>query len=223
MEASGVFFLCLLLHGTEGKIAWIDQENEPQCAIFSRFDYELKVVQKLGEFENLYKEQTKVNEEQKKTNEDLRTELRNIKEGMKDHHLDTFPDTVVAFLAVLDASISIGSNQIIVFERVITNIGQAYSSQTGVFTAPVDGIFLFTTTLLTENNKEIWCYVMLNGKDVARINERGTDGRHGSGSQTVILQLNEGDEVDVRNSKYLFALQGGAYGSFAGFLIKEQK
>ena len=77
MEESGIFFVCLLLpHGTEGKVAWIDQENEPQCAIFSRFDYELKVVQKLGEFEDLYKEQ-------KKTNEDLRAEIRNIKEEIK--------------------------------------------------------------------------------------------------------------------------------------------
>lgn len=106
--------------------------------------------------------------------------------------MDTAPDTAVAFLAVLDASLSLGSGQIIVFERAITNIGQAYSSHTGVFTAPVDGIYQFTATLLTGNDKEIWCNVMLNGRNVANINERGTGDRHGSGSQLVILQLKEG-------------------------------
>ena len=91
MKISEVVVVCLLLfHATETKFPWISQEEEPQCVIYSRFDYEVKVVQKLGVYENLFEDQKKINDEQKQRNEeqereigDLRTELKNIKEEIK--------------------------------------------------------------------------------------------------------------------------------------------
>lgn len=226
MKISDVVVVCLLLfHATETKFPWISQEEEPQCVIYSRFDYEVKVVQKLGVYENLFEDQKKINDEQKQRNEeqereigDLRTELKNIKEEIKENHSE---DTKIAFFAVLSGGgQSIGSGQTIIFDDAVTNIGQAYDFYTGVFTAPKDGVYQFTATLLTSNDKEIWCHIMLNGNTVANINERGTGNRHGSGSQAVILQLKEGDRIYVKNSGAASALWGEGYSSFTGFLMQ---
>ena len=99
----------------------------------------------------------------------------------------------IAFFAVLRGSAySINAGQTIIFDDAITNNGQAYESHIGVFTAPKDGVYQFTATLLTSGNTEIWCNIMQNGNAVARINERSAGTRHGSGSQAVILNLKEG-------------------------------
>lgn len=226
MKISEVVVVCLLLfHATETKFPWISQEEEPQCVIYSRFDYEVKVVQKLGVYENLFEDQKKINDEQKQRNEeqereigDLRTELKNIKEEIKENHSE---DTKIAFFAVLSGGgQSIRSGQTIIFDDAVTNIGQAYDSHIGVFKALKDGIYQFTVTLLTDQNKEVWCYIMLNTNVVAKINERSAGSRHGSGSQTVILQLKEGDRIYVKNSDTASALWGDGYSSFTGFLMQ---
>ena len=59
-------------------------------------------------------------------------------------------ETPVAFLATLaDHAESLGADQIIAFENVITNVGDAYNSHAGVFIAPVSGIYVFSTSIMS--------------------------------------------------------------------------
>ncbi|XP_052782456.1 complement C1q tumor necrosis factor-related protein 3-like [Mya arenaria] len=56
----------------------------------------------------------------------------------------------VAFLATLTNHIThAGALQPIAFNRVVTNVGGAYNVHLGSFVAPVSGIYVFSTTLLS--------------------------------------------------------------------------
>jgi len=59
-------------------------------------------------------------------------------------------ETPVAFFATLTSHIvHAGQNQIIAFDRVVTNVGNAYNPHVGAFTAPASGIYVFSVSLLS--------------------------------------------------------------------------
>ena len=102
-------------------------------------------------------------------------------------------NTVAFFATVKLMSLNhLGSHQNIVFEDVVTNIGNAYNNHHGVFIAPVSGLYLITTSVRSGSNMEYWAEVVVNGTVIVRLNERGTDNRHGSGAQTIIIALKKG-------------------------------
>lgn len=99
----------------------------------------------------------------------------------------------VAFFATLGVKSidNVNVNQNIPFDDIVTNIGNGYNN--GIFTAPVDGIYLITTSILSRQNMEFWVDIQKNGQTIVRLNEIGSDGRHGSASHTVILSLHTGN------------------------------
>ena len=100
----------------------------------------------------------------------------------------------IAFFATVGAKRlgKTGAGQIIVFEQVVTNVGSAYNSDHGLFTAPMPGLYQFSSTIMADNGREVWARLCLNNKPVAYIYARATNDRHDQGSQTIILQLKKG-------------------------------
>ena len=100
----------------------------------------------------------------------------------------------MAFFAIVERG-SLGrvrGDTNIIFESAVTNVGEAYDKSTGQFTAPFKGLYQFSSSIMADNDAEVWCRFTLNDRPVAYIYARGTDTRHAQGSQTVILQLKEG-------------------------------
>ena len=58
--------------------------------------------------------------------------------------------------------------QTIIFTETLYNYGDGYNSNTGVFTAPFAGTYLFTGHLCTEPSKYIHSGIEVDGKDVSR-------------------------------------------------------
>ena len=54
--------------------------------------------------------------------------------------------TPVAFHAELDKTVTIRTARVLFMKNIITNIGDGYNGQTGVFTAPVSGTYCFMAT-----------------------------------------------------------------------------
>ena len=50
--------------------------------------------------------------------------------------------------ARLTSNLAFGSSQTVIFDHEITNVGHAYNSGTGHFTAPYDGIYYCSSTFL---------------------------------------------------------------------------
>ncbi|KAJ8306996.1 hypothetical protein KUTeg_015080 [Tegillarca granosa] len=129
----------------------------------------------------------------------------------------------VAFTAQLSHDIGhLGSNEAIIFDKVVTNHGNGYESQTGHFTAPVAGIYHFTTTVMAYGDENVHIQIVKNGNEIARGYTSSIDFE--TSVAVVIVQMAAGDRVWVRHffDTTTPHIHGLGYTSFSGFLITSE-
>ncbi|CAC5380328.1 C1QL [Mytilus coruscus] len=63
---------------------------------------------------------------------------------------------------------NVGKDAIVVYNTVTTNLGGGYDKSTGVFTAPVEGLFFFAWTVLAIKGKNFYTHLNLNDILVAK-------------------------------------------------------
>ena len=87
-------------------------------------------------------------------------------------------------------------NQPIIFEAVKVNRGGGYNNQHGTFTAPVSGIYAFSTTLTVMPNNS-YHVAFVKGNATNKIGYIHTDQNNiwKLGSTTVFTHLNQNEEV----------------------------
>ncbi|XP_063427357.1 collagen alpha-1(X) chain-like [Mytilus trossulus] len=124
----------------------------------------------------------------------------------------------VGFTAVLTHDFSLGSYQTIPFDKVLTNKGNVYNPITGVFKAPVRGLYIFSATTHGVGST-VRTEIQKNGVQVAAMQTINFD----MGGHTVVLSLEEDDIVLVRNmdssSHTIHAGNDRYYSSFSGILV----
>uniref|UniRef100_A0A4W5QM90 C1q domain-containing protein n=1 Tax=Hucho hucho TaxID=62062 RepID=A0A4W5QM90_9TELE len=88
----------------------------------------------------------------------------------------------------------------LVYTRVITNIGKAYSPITGAFTAPVRGIYYirFTAAQHGRSSDYMGIYMLKNGQAIMSNYHYNSHGYWVHLSNGVLLELEEGDVVYMR-------------------------
>ncbi|XP_053397480.1 complement C1q tumor necrosis factor-related protein 3-like [Mercenaria mercenaria] len=108
--------------------------------------------------------------------------------------LTTVNEEPVAFFATLRKHmVNTGVHQVIPFENVITNVGNGYNPHAGDFRAPATGIYIFSVSLMTYHDSTSGDYaIRRNGTVVSSMYLRGE-----TGSQTVVYELNKGDDIAV--------------------------
>lgn len=95
--------------------------------------------------------------------------------------------------------VTLGSSQIVVFDQVITNIGQAYNPHTGIFTAPNDGIYFFACTFLRPPTAtQLHLQMVQNSTEISR-GHAATGGGSQAGSMNAVVYMHTGDVVKVRH------------------------
>ncbi|XP_053374319.1 uncharacterized protein LOC128546931 [Mercenaria mercenaria] len=58
---------------------------------------------------------------------------------------------------------NLGNNQPIVFDAIVTNVGQHYSPNTGVFTAPTNATFYFFASIMSHSGKALESEIVKKG------------------------------------------------------------
>ncbi|WAR11234.1 hypothetical protein MAR_036310 [Mya arenaria] len=133
--------------------------DEPKC--YSRFDYDEKMIEKMIRAEIKLEEFAKRMDLNDATVGDIKTDVRNkIQTAKEDVSMDlndfiqkyvansTGQLEKIAFYASLSDDISkTTASAPLVFNNVITNIGGGYEPSTGLFTAPTNGLFVFSLTV----------------------------------------------------------------------------
>lgn len=107
--------------------------------------------------------------------------------------------TEVAFHARLKPYVTLGSSQTVIFDQVITNIGNGYNQHTGHFTAPDDGIYFFACTFLRPHTgTQLHLQMVQNSTEISR-GHAATGGGSQEGSMNAVVYMHKGDVVKVRH------------------------
>ncbi|XP_076120638.1 cerebellin-1-like [Alosa pseudoharengus] len=130
----------------------------------------------------------------------------------------------VAFSAGLGSGYIVSGNTELnlVFTKIITNVGQAYSSTTGFFTAPVRGVYYFRFTVRDSLDSHYMTIMMYkNGERIIYLAEYDEDRYETYLSSGVTLQLEVGDVVNMRlpAGYRLYDYYSDNYSTFSGFLL----
>ncbi|XP_076581713.1 uncharacterized protein LOC143317442 [Chaetodon auriga] len=109
---------------------------------------------------------------------------------------------MIVFSAATGGSGALGpfnTGTTIVYRAVKTNIGDAYNKFTGIFTAPVEGIYYFTFFYHAGGEHAVGLNLMRNNQMVVTTYDHRTssDGAD-NGGNAAFLQLQRGDRVYVR-------------------------
>lgn len=106
------------------------------------------------------------------------------------------------------------------FPVVITNLGNGYDPNDGVFTAPTAGTYVFFVNIISYSSKTVSVKIILNGgRKVVSLAQSESSNPYNSGSNLAVLTLQKADRVWVSLN-----YGTGYYGSdpttsFSGFLI----
>ncbi|CAI5671850.1 unnamed protein product [Oreochromis niloticus] len=121
-----------------------------------------------------------------------------------------------------DAHIGPFNTDIIIdYKKVITNFGNAYSPVTGVFTAPVAGVYYFTIFYHGGRSYSHYLRIFKNTEMTVLTSDHKTesDGAD-NGGNAVFLQLQQGDQVYVSMAANTY-VWGADHTTFSGFLVTQ--
>lgn len=106
----------------------------------------------------------------------------------------------VAFHAYLstNAPVSSAVHYIIVFDKVVTNVGSGYHPHIGTFIAPRSGLYVFTWTIRPWGSRNHITELLVDNGVVHVIYLHPINGVDCSVTGTVVVQVNQGNDVLVR-------------------------
>ncbi|KAM9335373.1 complement C1q-like protein 4 [Symphorus nematophorus] len=112
------------------------------------------------------------------------------------------------------------TDKTLIYNTVVTNIGDAYNQSTGVFAAPVTGVYYFTFFYHAGGHQATQLKLMKNSEFIVRTSDhRSGSDTADNGGNAAFLELQEGDQVYVRMtaSSHVWAAEHST--SFSGFLV----
>ncbi|XP_060600017.1 uncharacterized protein LOC132753554 [Ruditapes philippinarum] len=133
----------------------------------------------------------------------------------------------VAFTAYLDHPLTgLNPGMTIKCNRIITNHGNVYNTFTGIFTAPVSGIYFITYTIEC-NHRKTNVQLMKDGVNivdaVVHADPYSTDYRQAMSTNSAVIEVTAGQslwlETIYDNDAELVSLENYRYVTFTGFLL----
>nr|XP_034302848.1 uncharacterized protein LOC117680427 [Crassostrea gigas] len=127
--------------------------------------------------------------------------------------------TSVGFTVGVTSPSSTWSGNILVFPHVVTNNGNGYNPNTGKFTAPTDGTYVFFVAVNTYGKNFIYLDIVLNGSNKVRTMSHNS-ANYMTGTNMAVLQLYTGNSVWVsRSSGQSYYTDSVPITTFSGFLL----
>ncbi|XP_052099181.1 complement C1q-like protein 3 isoform X2 [Mytilus californianus] len=125
------------------------------------------------------------------------------------------------FFASLKTSQTLSNiRDIVKFDDAKINIGGGYDSTTGIFTAPRNGIYIFSCAIMANGGGEV--HFQLNKNDQLYTAGYATKSNYGAQTVNSLVELRTGDKVYVkhRNGSSQNVL-GSHFSTFSGYLLSK--
>ncbi|XP_052404233.1 complement C1q-like protein 4 [Carassius gibelio] len=117
-------------------------------------------------------------------------------------------------------TLSTDSQKTLVYKKVFSNIGGAYDSNTGIFTAPIKGVYYFRFYGHCQGGKTMAVSLLKNGATQCSLHAWIKPTSNGNASNGVVLTLEIGDQISTHLWENTWIYDDPAsYTSFGGFLI----
>ncbi|XP_063410802.1 C1q-related factor-like [Mytilus trossulus] len=132
----------------------------------------------------------------------------------------------VAFYTQLTKTLHLATQQMVVFDHIELNHGNAYSSLDGECVCTVQGTYVLSWTITCSDNTAIETELVVNGIVKGHIfTDAGDHADYETNSGTAVLDLKVGDRIWIRvRHVYNGQIVGNGHGSstFSGFLVNQQ-
>ncbi|XP_062300616.1 complement C1q-like protein 3 isoform X18 [Scomber scombrus] len=153
------------------------------------------------------------------------TEIRQINSDSQIAELKNQERTKVIFSAAAGFGGTFGpfnTDKTLIYRAVKTNIGGAYSPSTGIFTAPVAGVYYFTLFHHAGKQYGTVLYLYKNNQQVIMTqNHPAVHETAHNGANAVFLQLQPGDQVYVNMTANSHVYGTDHHTTFSGFLVSQ--
>ena len=134
---------------------------------------------------------------------------------------DHIKKQAIAFHARLSNDVVLKHGQTVVFDHVITNIGNAYNPHTGHFTAPYDGAYFFTTSFLKRYSSDLHLSMLKNSRIISRGHATNSASGSVAGSMNAAIFLKKGDVVKIVGFRVTAKIHGD-WSFFTGHIITDK-
>ncbi|XP_052809400.1 complement C1q tumor necrosis factor-related protein 3-like [Mya arenaria] len=182
--------------------------------------------ERLDEIERLLKGFVKKNEELQARVSSLEQENMLLKSDGKLKRFIMEPDDAVAFTAVINVPYLdlLGAGQTVIFDHVITNVGNAFKNATSEFRAPVTGVYVFNFALMMDPGMNKYIELVKDGQHIMWNYGHAPGSTHYiSASRTATVLLRMGEEVWVRTQNRAThgngRIHGNGFTTFSGWLV----
>jgi len=117
-----------------------------------------------------------------------------------------------------------GGEENLTFNGTNCNVGCGFDADTGVFTAPIGGCYMFMFHIATHDNKKALLSIRRNGEEIASIFDQNHKDNHKNSmaGQNIIISVNRGDEIVVYayTGTWLADFPMNHYTHWVGLLLK---
>merc|ERR1712228_497910 len=117
-----------------------------------------------------------------------------------------------------------GGEENLTFQGTYCNVGGGLDIDTGIFTCPTGGTYLFMFHIATHDNKKALLSIRKNGEEIASIFDQNHKDNHKNSmaGQSIIINVNRGDEICVYayTGTWLADFPMNHYTHWVGILLK---
>merc|ERR1712200_167953 len=161
------------------------------------------------------------NDDRARDIEDLRTRMMKENQflrSLNDKNLGVFFD------AYRSKAYDGGGEENLTFNGTYCNVGGGFDADTGIFTAPMGGTYMFMFHIATHDNKKALLSIRRNGEEIASIFDQNHKDNHKNSmaGQNIVIQVERGDEIVVYayTGTWLADFPMNHYTHWVGLLLK---
>lgn len=122
----------------------------------------------------------------------------------------------VGFTACHTLNATYHFNATVIYNKVISNMGNAYDAQTGVFEAPISGLYSFSFTGMAYNSTTLQLLLIKDNNYIVKAYSNGSC----SGTNTADLYLQPTSKVWIIVGFNAGHLHTSDYNCFSGFRVR---